>query len=136
VFGGEAQDITSALFRLTHSAQMTDFESWNGVLNGWIDTMRSPENPKYGDLGEQSHAELLTFTMKPLWHMMPDAEVAAFVRAWFVNRYWDKGILAYLNIIEGSEDCNEVQEFFDLYLRESKTKPSLGKYEDEINSLK
>ena len=136
VFGGKAQDITSALFRLTHSAQMTDFESWNGVLNGWIDTMRSPENPKYGDLSEQSHAELLTFTMKPLWHMMPDAEVAAFARAWFVNRYWDKGILAYLNIIEGSEDCNELQEFFDLYLRESKTKPSLGKYEDEINSLK
>ena len=134
VFGGKAQDITSALFRLTHSAQMTDFNAWNGVLNGWIDTMRSPEDANYADLSDQSHAELLTFTMKPLWHMMPDAEVADFAKAWFVNKYWDKGILAYLNIIDGSEECDDLQQFFDMYLRETKEKPNLGKYENAINS--
>lgn len=135
VFGGDANKITSALFRLTHSAQMTDYSAWNGVLNGWIDTMRSPENPNYADLGDQSHAELLTFTMKPLWHMMPDAEVAEFTKAWFVNKYWEKGIRAYLNIIDGSEECDGLQEFFDMYLRESKTKPNLGKYGNAIKSI-
>ena len=132
VFGGEANDITSALFNLTHSAGVTDYERWSGVLNSWIDGMRSKEDSRYGDISSQSKAMLLNFSITPLWLMMPDNEVASFARAWFINKYWDKGILAYLNIIEGSEECNSLQEFFDLYLRESKAKPSLGKYEEAV----
>lgn len=136
VFGGEADKIISALFTLTHGASMTDYNQWSTVLNGWIDSMRSKEDSRYGDTSSQSKAEMLNFTMAPLWTMMPDAEVANYARAWFINKYWDRGILAYLNIMEGSEEFNDLQEFFDLYLREKATKPSLGKYEDAINSTK
>lgn len=135
VFGGNANKITSALFSLTHSAQITDYEKWGVVLNEWIDGMRSKEDSKYGDISNQSHAELLNFSITPLWLMMPDDEIANFTRAWFINRYWDKGIVAYLNIIEGTEEYDELQQLFDMFLRDSKTKPSLGKYQDAVNSI-
>lgn len=132
VFGGEANVITSALFNLTHSASVTDYKQWSGVLNDWIDGMRSKEDSKYGDISSQSKAELLNFSMTPLWLMMPDNEVANFARAWFINKYWNKGILAYLRIMEGDEEYKDLQDFFDTYLRESKAKPSLGKYEEAV----
>lgn len=135
VFGGKADDITSALFSLTHSAQMTDYDRWGTVLNGWIDGMRSKTDAKYGDLAEQSHAELLNFSITPVWFMMPDSEIANFARAWFINKYWNKGIKTYLNLVEGTEECDELQQLFDMYLRDSKTKPSLGEFEDAIKSM-
>ena len=136
VFGGNANEITSALFSLTHGNSMTDYEKWSSVLNGWIDGMRSTEDARYGEIGSQSHAELLSFTMSPIWSVMPDNAVAEYARAWFINKYWDKGILAYLKIMESSEEFKNLQEFFDLYLREKSTKPNLGRFGDDVTSTK
>ena len=69
-----------------------------------------------------SHAEPISYSVVPIWTMFSEPEIADYVRNWFLNKYRDRGIYDYLDIIEGNPNAKTAEDIqgkeydFDLEL--------------------
>ena len=114
VMGGDANPTADALANLLASDKPDCREEWFDIMSHWWQSMKADDGG--------SHAEPISYTVVPIWTLFSEPEITEYVRNWFLNKYRDRGIYDYLDIIEGNpnaktaEDIQSTQYDFDLDL--------------------
>ena len=114
VMGGDANPTADALANLLASDKPDCREEWFDIMSHWWQSMKADDGG--------SHAEPISYTVVPIWTLFSEPEITEYVRNWFLNKYRDRGIYDYLDIIEGNpnaktaEDIQGTQYDYDLEL--------------------
>lgn len=92
IFGGDANNTADALSNLLASDKPDCREEWFDAMSHWWQSMKADDGG--------SHAEPISYTVVPIWTIFTEPEIADYVRKWFLDKYQDRGIYEYLDIIE------------------------------------
>ena len=114
IMGGNANPTADALANLLASDKPDCREEWFDAMSRWWQSMKADDGA--------SHAEPISYSVVPIWTMFSEPEIADYVRNWFLNKYRDRGIYDYLDIIEGNPNAKTAEDIqgkeydFDLEL--------------------
>lgn len=103
VIGGDANGLTDALTRVVFSQTPDNRDLWFDSLSGWLESMASTDE-------NESRANPITYDVVPIWTLFTEPDINAYVRQWFLDKYTERGILDYLNIMDGKPDAKTVEE--------------------------
>lgn len=92
VMGGDANPTADALANLLASSKPDCREEWFDAMSHWWQSMKADDGG--------SHAEPISYSVVPIWTIFTEPEIADYVRKWFLNKYQDRGIYEYLDIID------------------------------------
>ena len=92
ILGGDANPTADALSNLLASDKPDCREEWFDAMSHWWQSMKADDGG--------SHAEPISYTVVPIWTIFTEPEISEYVRTWFLNKYQDRGIYEYLDIME------------------------------------
>ena len=97
ILGGDANPTADALANLLASDKPDCREEWFDAMSHWWQSMKADDGG--------SHAEPISYTVVPIWTIFTEPEISEYVRTWFLNKYQDRGIYEYLDIIEEKQNA-------------------------------
>ena len=103
ILGGDANGLADALTRVVFSPSPDNRDLWFDSLSGWLDSMASTDE-------NESRANPITYDVVPIWTLFTEPDINAYVRQWFLDKYTERGILDYLDILDGKPDAKTAEE--------------------------
>lgn len=103
IIGGDANGLADQLTRVVFSPTPDNRELWFESLSGWLDSMASTDET-------ESRANPITYDVVPIWTLFTEPDISAYVRQWFLDKYTERGILDYLDIMDGKPDAKTAED--------------------------
>lgn len=105
VYGGNAGETANGIITLLGS-DMTNSKKLQEILNKWVNSFATFEDGK----AEPEHAAPISFTITPIWTLIGDANLSAYVRKYFMEKYKEQGIETWMRYTTASS-LGDVENF-------------------------
>ena len=102
--GGNDKETTSKLMSIVTGPKPNDFTEWGQAMMNWITSMKSPDGKV--SLSGQSQAVPISFIVQPVWQLFNEGEILDYARNYFLTKYSERGINAWMDIISGGVRAN------------------------------
>ena len=98
IYGGSASRTQSELLDLFTSENMNNRGRLQEILSSWASSLEGDT-----DEGVPSQAAPIRFIITPIWTLFGDVDVRQYAENYFVEKYANRGMNAYLGIADGEE---------------------------------
>ena len=99
IYGGNAIATTNTLMDIILGTKVNDRDRWLNALKDWVNSMYTASDKK----PDQSMAAPLSFIIEPIWTLFDEPAIQTYAQNYFIKKYEDRGIKAYLRIGLGLE---------------------------------
>lgn len=99
VYGGNAAVTLSGVTDFLDS-DMTNTKELQSILNEWANSFAKFDGD--GDSAVPTNAAPISFNLTPIWTVFQNQELQAIVKDYFMEKYKDKGIETWDNVVKGN----------------------------------
>ena len=97
IYGGNANDTANDLWDIVMSTKLDDRTKWSTTLRNWVNSMYTVSDKK----PIMSEAAPLSFVVECIWTLFDDPAIQEYAQNYFIKKYQDRGIKAYLGMATG-----------------------------------
>ena len=97
IYGGNANDTANELWDIVMSNKLDDRVKWSNTMRNWVNSMYTTSDKK----PIMSQAAPLSFVVECIWTLFDDPAIQEYAQKYFIKKYEDRGIKAYLGMATG-----------------------------------
>ena len=97
IYGGNANDTANELWDIVMSNKLDNRVKWSNTMRNWVNSMYTTSDKK----PIMSQAAPLSFVVECIWTLFDDPAIQEYAQKYFVKKYEDRGIKAYLGMAIG-----------------------------------
>ena len=105
IYGGNANNVANSMLEIITGGNATELPKWTEILSNWLDSMKETDE----DEENLNAPSPISYVVTPIWTFFREPAIQQQVRDYFVEKYADRGIKAYLGIMDGSDDTGAEQ---------------------------
>ena len=109
IYGGDAANALNGISDFLEGSDMTSTIELQEILRVWSDSFADFTTQPDGSV-EPTEAAPISFTITPIWTLFNEGELQNIVKDYFMEKYKDKGIENWDNIVKG-ESLGDVEDF-------------------------